>query len=166
MTDDGTTVIWFSSRSAVFGELSNFYVSPFHVVEPDGRIAIWPSVEHYYQAHKTRDPREREAIRSAVSSLLARRIGRRATLRGDWAAVRDGVMRRALRAKFSQSYRLRELLVGTGQAVLHESSPDPYWGGSTGGQDRLGQLLMQVRAELRLGVVPSDPAAMETTTGE
>ena len=39
-------------------------------------------------------------------------------LRRDWEAAKDGVMRDALRAKFTQHANLRALLVGTGDALL------------------------------------------------
>ncbi len=59
----------------------------------------------------------------------------------------------ALRNKFA-SAQMRELLLGTGLRPLVEAAPtDNYWGcGRSGsGRNRLGQLMMQVRAELRCG---------------
>jgi hypothetical protein len=47
---------------------------------------------------------------------------------------------------------LKALLLGTGEAVLVEhTANDSYWGdgGDGSGKNRLGALLMQVRAELR-----------------
>ncbi|BEV10810.1 hypothetical protein ATDW_13060 [Asticcacaulis sp. DW145] len=70
----------------------------------------------------------------------------------DWDERRDMVMLAALRQKFSTHYKLKALLLSTGDEELAEASPhDFYWGigGDGSGQNRLGQLLMQVRAELR-----------------
>ena len=58
----------------------------------------------------------------------------------------------AVRAKFSQHAELTELLLGTGDAKLVEHTEnDSYWGdgGDGRGRNRLGQILMQVREELR-----------------
>ncbi len=57
-------------------------------------------------------------------------------------------MRKALYAKFIQNLDLREMLLATGDAELHEDSPtDMVWGRR--GQDLLGKLLMELRAALR-----------------
>ena len=56
----------------------------------------------------------------------------------------------ALRKKFAAA-KLRELLLATADRPLVEASPfDYYWGcGRSGtGKNRLGELLMQTRAEL------------------
>jgi ribA/ribD-fused uncharacterized protein len=58
----------------------------------------------------------------------------------------------ALRAKFTQDEELKATLLGTGDAVLVEhTANDSYWGdgGDGGGKNRLGHLLMRLRAELR-----------------
>jgi N-glycosidase YbiA len=64
--------------------------------------------------------------------------------------VKDSIMLGAVRNKFAAG-ELRELLLGTGDRPLVEASPfDSYWGcGRSGkGKNRLGELLMQARAEL------------------
>jgi len=61
-------------------------------------------------------------------------------------------MRDALRAKFTQHSSLRSLLLHTGDAELIEHTKnDRYWGdgGDGTGKNRLGQLLMELRAKLR-----------------
>ena len=62
-------------------------------------------------------------------------------------------MERAVRRKFEHLHdELRELLLGTGEEELAEAAPtDFYWGvGRDGtGQNRLGHLLMRIRAKLR-----------------
>ena len=135
-------MVWFNSKNEHW-ELSNFAYSPF---ELDGRK--WTSVEHYYQAQKAIAPAEADAVRDAPSPMAARQLGRRVAIRPDWDAVKDDVMARALRAKFTQHAPSRQKLLATGDDELHEDAAyDPHWGGQ--GRDRLGQLLTGLRGELR-----------------
>lgn len=141
-------VIQFYSVDDDFGEFSNFSL---HAIELDGRR--WPTSEHYFQAQKFDDAAYREKIRKARSPMEAARLGRdrRQKLRRDWESSKDGVMKRALLAKFSQHEDLRTLLLSTGTARLVEHTDnDDYWGdgGDGRGRNRLGMLLMQVRGEL------------------
>ena len=142
--------IYFYSKTEAYAELSNF--APFGF-EEDG--VYWPTVEHYFQAQKF--PGEgnaeiRERIRRAASPKQAKTLGRsrRHPIRTDWDDVRDEFMRHALRRKFERP-ELRALLLGTGRRPLVENSPsDSYWGAgrSCRGRNRLGELLMELRAEL------------------
>jgi ribA/ribD-fused uncharacterized protein len=148
-----TSAIHFYSRRAGYYEFSNF--APFGF-EDNG--AYWPTVEHYFQAQKFSAPEHanyREMIRQAKTSKIAKSHGRtrKIKIRPDWEEVKDDVMLYALRRKFEQHPGLRELLLSTGELILVEASPyDSYWGsGRQGnGRNRLGQLLMQVRTEIRL----------------
>jgi ribA/ribD-fused uncharacterized protein len=139
-----------------FGEFSNF--APFPVTI-DG--ATWPTTEHYFQAQKfPGDSAYQDQIRQTASPLIAARLGRSRShpLRADWEQVKDGVMLTALRAKFAQHPPLAALLQSTGTATLVEhTANDAYWadGGDGSGRNQLGQLLMQLRDELR----PDPPAA-------
>jgi ribA/ribD-fused uncharacterized protein len=77
---------------------------------------------------------------------------RKRPLRRDWESVKDEVMFEAVRAKFTQHEDLKAILLGTGGALLVEhTAHDRYWGdgGDGSGKNRLGQILMQVREELR-----------------
>jgi ribA/ribD-fused uncharacterized protein len=145
-------VIQFHLKSGPYGWLSNFSHYPILV---DGQE--WPTSEHYYQAAKFMDdPGWREAIRLQSRPYDAWRMGRcrEHAVRGDWTEVKDDVMLQAVRAKFSQHAGLGQQLIGTGSELLVEHAPgDPYWGdaGDGSGQNRLGQILMQVREELREG---------------
>ena len=114
---------------------------------------FWPTAEHYFQAQKFEAPEMRDRIRRAPTPKEARTFGqsRAAPIRGDWDVARDSVMLQALRFKFRVA-AARDLLLSTGDRDLVESSPyDYYWAaGQDGtGENKLGQLLMQVRAELR-----------------
>ena len=132
-----------------YGEFSNF---SNHRIWLDD--AYWPTSEHYFQAQKFHDAVCRERIRRAHSPMDAANLGRdrKQKLRNDWESVKVEVMRKALRAKFSQHAELKTLLLSTGDAKLVEhTANDSYWGdgGDGRGRNMLGQLLMQVREELR-----------------
>jgi hypothetical protein len=77
--------------------------------------------------------------------------GRVVQLRPDWEKVKIDVMRQGLMAKFTQHAGLRQLLLDTGDRVIHEASPnDAIWGWMGGsGQDLLGKLLVETRATIR-----------------
>jgi hypothetical protein len=141
--------IRFFSKSETHREFSNF--APFPI-EIDG--ATWPSVEHYYQVQKFSDPALQEKIRTAKKPVIAKSLAAkyRRGARADWDEAKDDAMERAVRAKFVQHEALRTLLFATGEEPLAEAAPnDYYWGvGEDGtGQNKLGLLLMRIRAELR-----------------
>jgi hypothetical protein len=133
------------------GYLSNFAACPILL-----KSRLWPTTEHYYQAQKYAGTEREELIRQAPAPLSSKELTRdpRFPPRPDWDAVKDQVMREALAAKFTQHDHLRALLLGTGEAVLVEhTANDSYWGdgGDGSGLNRLGTLLMDVRARLRDG---------------
>lgn len=143
--------IRFFSKSDTHRDFSNFAPYP---IEIDG--TIWLTTEHYYQAHKFQDAELQERIRRAEKPVIAKNLARKhkARIRSDWDQVKDAVMERALRAKFAQHAGLRALLLTTGEEDLAETAPnDYYWGlGADGtGQNKLGRLLMRLRAEFRDG---------------
>jgi ribA/ribD-fused uncharacterized protein len=126
-------------------------------------------VEHYFQAQKfPSQPDYQEKIRRARSPKVAKTMGRsrEVPLRSDWEAIKDEVMRRALCAKFVAHPELTALLLGTGERKLIENAPsDEYWGcGRTGtGKNRLGSLLMELRAALK---VDTNQTAAAERSGE
>lgn len=138
--------IFFWTRHDKHGFCSNF--SPCLILI-DNRT--YPTVEHYYQAQKTLDPEERNMILRCKTPGEAKLAGYHVKLRLDWEEAKEEVMLKGLRAKFTQCPKLKEYLLETGNAALHEDSPwDKYWGYAKGeGKDRLGKLLMQVREEIR-----------------
>lgn len=132
-----------------YGFLSNYY--PVDIVV-DG--SDWKSVEHYYQAQKTFDLAFAEEVRNAETCDEAKKLGNseRCTLRPDWDTWKNIAMKKGLEAKFSQHEDLKTQLLATEDAILMENSQkDYYWGiGAEGtGKSMLGQLLMELRAQLR-----------------
>lgn len=129
--------------------LNNFYNS---LITIDGKG--YSTVEHYYQASKVKDPDLFEEVRSASTPDLAKHLGRKYnSVPGEFTAKKDQVMYAALTAKFVGNPDLKERLLATGDALLIEdSSKDMYWGGAlNGSKNKLGELLMQLRTELRNG---------------
>lgn len=140
--------ILFYRLNEPYGAFSNFSRHPFQL---KGRL--WPTTEHYFQAQKFPGTAHEEEIRLMASPMVAARAGRsrKRPLRADWENAKEDVMREALRAKFTQHAELRELLLSTGDARLVEhTTNDSYWGdgGDGSGRNRLGELLMELRAEL------------------
>jgi N-glycosidase YbiA len=143
------TTIEFNSKSAQFHEFSNFHPAQFVLDDH-----TWATVEHYFHAQKfPGDESLFTKIRTANSANAAKRLGKTRSphFRTDWNEVRESIMEKALKAKFEQNSHLATLLKSTGTAILKERSPwDSYWGtGRTGkGQNRMGALLMQLRAAI------------------
>jgi ribA/ribD-fused uncharacterized protein len=141
--------ILFYRTNEPHGEFSNFSAHPVRLAG-----VVWPTTEHYFQAQKFAGTAYAEEIRNVESPMVAARMGRsrKHPLRPDWEPAKDGIMMEALRAKFSQHAELTELLLSTGDAELIEhTTNDRYWadGGDGSGRNRLGQLLMELRSELR-----------------
>lgn len=142
------TLYFYSTRSE-YGCFSNF---SHHGFELDG--VWWPTSEHYFQAQKFVGTPHVEQIRQVKTAKDAAKMGRDRLrpLRPDWETVKDEIMRRAVLKKFQTHPDIREILLGTGAEELVENSPiDYYWGcGKDGtGQNKLGQILMEVREILQ-----------------
>lgn len=144
--------IYFYKVSEPYGCFSNF--SP-HGIHLDGQY--WPTVEHYYQAHKfwgTEDAHSIEIIHKAPTPEMAASLGRDRTrkVRPDWEQVKCAIMRSAVLTKFITHEDIQTILLSTGDKVIVENSPtDYYWGCGSDrtGQNHLGQVLMSVRQEIR-----------------
>jgi ribA/ribD-fused uncharacterized protein len=150
-------IINFYSVSDDFGCFSNFSAHPMRI---GGKL--WPTSEHYFQAQKFKEVEYREKIRKANSPMIAARMGRdrKKPLRRDWESVKVGVMRDAVRAKFTQHADIREILLSTGDAkIVEHTERDSYWGdgGDGSGKNMLGRILMEIRDELK--ETPSDESA-------
>lgn len=123
--------------------LSNFYPLPH------------PSVEHHYQAAKTDDPVLKAKIMNAARPHEAKALGGKVPLRKDWEQVKTKIMEDLVRWKFSDPVMAGHL-VRTGDQELMEGNyhRDAIWGcvqkdGQWVGENRLGKILMKIRAEVR-----------------
>jgi hypothetical protein len=147
--------------------LSNFY--PVAIVMEG---AEYGSVEHAYQAAKVLNPEKRRILTLDFNPNLtagqAKKVGRNLDLRDDWDEVKALIMRELLFQKFGNP-ALRARLLATGTAELVEGNywEDRHWGVCYGGlptgfdgrkckkwphdpagDNKLGQLLMEIRFEL------------------
>ena len=129
--------------------LSNFYPA---MVVFEG--ITYPTAEHAYQSAKTLDISERRRVAALPTPSEAKSAGRTLRLRPDWETAKFDVMERVVRDKFTRNPELRRKLLETGDAVLEEGNSwgDRVWGVYQGtGENRLGEILMKVREELRTG---------------
>jgi ribA/ribD-fused uncharacterized protein len=144
--------IYFYKVSDPYGCFSNFSLHPIEV-----EASYWQTVEHYYQAQKfvgTENEGLSQVIRDAKTPMEAAQIGRDRTLklRSDWEQVKRQVMWQGVLTKFLTHTEIQAILLDTGDELIVEDSPtDYYWGCGQDktGQNQLGQILMNVRQEIR-----------------
>lgn len=159
-------IIKFFDREGPCGFLSNFERTGFWG-SPQGYWSndhtwlkpVWyPTNEHYYQAQKPIYQQDHDDIVALSRATQAMELGRaydhgkhlKKYCKPRWEWERMFIMLRGLRYKF-QDETLKQMLLDTGDAILHEDNPDdPFWGlGDGGGESWLGKLLMVVREECR-----------------
>lgn len=135
-----------NSFSGEFEFLGNFYECPVTV---DG--LTFKNSEAAYQAMKTLNEEERRSF-AELSPSDAKKLGRKINLRPDWEEIKNEVMYKVCKAKFSQNPDVMELLRKTGHEELIEGNNhgDTYWGMIGGiGENYLGRTLMRIRNEMR-----------------
>ena len=121
----------------------------------------WDSAEAAFQSAKCVNEKERRQFtKSSITPSEAKRMGRRVRLRPDWEQIKDGIMEEIVRAKFFQIEPFARKLMDTGNAELMEGNTwgDTYWGVdlfTMQGQNKLGKILMKIRAELN-SISPED----------
>jgi N-glycosidase YbiA len=144
--------ICFYNNSEPFYEFTNFYPSPITIA---GRY--YPTVEHYFQSQKftahpsiqnqiiiAQNPRDAFNIAKNNASLVPK------TWHGIYGTSQQ-VMKTGLQYKFAPGTHFANLLKSTGTARLVEHTiNDNNWGdgGDGSGENRLGQLLEEIRATL------------------
>ena len=113
------------------------------------------SEQAYHWMKFPHDCQVRSAIENARSAHDAFKIAEvnKALRRLDWDAVKVDIMRKLLRAKADQHEYVKRKLLATGDRELIEDSwRDAFWGWgppNRDGQNMLGKLWMEIRAELR-----------------
>ena len=138
--------------------LSNFSSSPIYEEPKPGEIIEYPTVEHYFQAMKTKNLGLRKKIAAAATPGQAKCMGRHLQLRPDWENIKLDVMASAIRGKFEWP-ELRKKLLATGDEELEEGNTwhDNFWGNchckkcqSIPGLNYLGAILMDERERIRV----------------
>ncbi|MRI32115.1 hypothetical protein EOPP23_03785 [Endozoicomonas sp. OPT23] len=146
----------FYNREDPYYEFTNFWPVPDGGLNIDGKL--WPTSEHFFQAMKYKGTAKEEEVRRLENPRDAfnysRRPGNQA--RRDWGYVKEIYMLNALRAKAEQCPEFRQLLENTGNKPIYENAPpDSFWGigADQQGANILGYQLMQVRDEIRAGLL-------------
>lgn len=124
--------------------LSNFWLCPIWVGEH-----VYPSTENAYQAAKY--PKSQRQQFTACSPAMAKQLGQRIQLPKNWDTEKLAVMRKITYQKFRKNTFNCGLLTGTVGAEIIEGNTwgDTFWGVCDGtGDNNLGKILMEVRAEL------------------
>eukprot|EP01088_Endostelium_zonatum_P015550 TRINITY_DN3870_c0_g1_i1.p1 TRINITY_DN3870_c0_g1~~TRINITY_DN3870_c0_g1_i1.p1 ORF type:complete len:308 (-),score=72.12 TRINITY_DN3870_c0_g1_i1:77-1000(-) len=148
------------NRAGMYVPVNIFYVdndSPFSSGSKHSfviRGLEWPTTEHYFQAQKFHNTSYEEQIRTANTVGRAKKLGndRKLAPIKNWAALMDSVMKEALFSKIVQNPELTTLLLQTGsRPIVKKTNSDYYWGaGASGsGENKFGQILMQIREEIR-----------------
>jgi ribA/ribD-fused uncharacterized protein len=138
---DVRSVLFHSPDDVPYGPFSTFSHTPIWIA---GERYL--TVEHWYQAMRAVGD-EHEWIRAAATPEEAKRRARSIEPRRYWSEEKILIMYRGVLAKFRQHPRLTELLLSTGDAGIHESCDDLFWGDK--GHDWLGRIVSHVRAQLR-----------------
>lgn len=161
--EDVPEPVIFAEGLSEYKEFNNSYDAPMEI-----NGITYPTVEHYVQwkkAEKFGDAKQQEAIMKSKSALTAKQAGNKVkdVKEEEWNAVRDDIMRTALKAKIMQHPDIQEKLKSTGTRPIGEANArDKYWSIGTGadtnktknpdkwpGKNRLGELLQELRKELK-----------------
>ena len=135
------------SFSGQYHWLSNFSSHGFYI------SGVWfKTNEHFYQAMKTLNEKERQEIIECESPNCAKRLGKTCTIRPEWDKIKIEIMWVGLRNKFDQNPELKRYLLETGDVELIEGNwwNDRFWGVCKGeGHNHLGKLLMKLRESVK-----------------
>lgn len=127
--------------------LSNFYSAPVTY-----KGVTYLNSEAAFQAQKVSSDSPFKDMFPELSPSEAKKLGLRVPLISDWEKLKDQFMYEVCTLKFIQNEDLKERLLATGDAKLIEGNDwgDTYWGVCRMiGQNKLGEILMRVREELR-----------------
>lgn len=105
--------------------------------------------ESAFQSQKCVDEEEKELF-AHMDGFLAKRYGKKVSLRKDWNKVRVPIMEEVVRAKFEQHPELARKLAKIEGVIQEDNSwEDTFWGVCEGkGENNLGKILMKIRDEL------------------
>ena len=139
------SIKFYTSKDPYF-EFSNFYEHPIRI-----NGVTFSSNEHYFQAMKCKENEDYIKVINSKNPGEAKSLGQNVAIREDWEDYKNHAMAKAVNAKF-KDYKLRKILMDTGDAVLQGDEPDDYyWGiGKEGtGKNKLGIILMELRSRIR-----------------
>ncbi|MDY0315457.1 MAG: NADAR family protein [Bacteroidales bacterium] len=135
--------------------LSNFWPCDIDFAINKNKLITFPSVEHFYQAMKSKRTEDWIRICNLPKAGDAKREGQKIKLRDDWEEVKLEIMEIGLKIKFSHSnLKLLRMLLETGDLKIIEGNywHDNFWGDcfcskceNIKGKNNLGKLLMRIR---------------------
>lgn len=148
-----------TEREVFFYEQNHYYLSNFSSFAIETEGLVFPTVEHAYHWHKfyglspIRTEVQNKIFR-ARSAHDAYKIAQdyKARRVAEWDEIKDMTMFRLLCLKVRQHEYVRRKLLETGDRMLIENSwRDSYWGWGPDrqGKNRLGEIWMRVRNELK-----------------
>jgi ribA/ribD-fused uncharacterized protein len=136
-----------------------FFLSNFYPCEIRASGKVYASAEHAYHACKTLNEEEREKVRLAPTPAKAKSLGRKVTMQEGWDKGKKVIVMKAIQVyKYTKNEFLKKQLLATGDTDLIEGNIhcDNFWGDcwcpdcrDIKGENMLGELLMQVRDEIR-----------------
>lgn len=102
-----------TSFNGEYSFLSNFYPCQ---IEYYG--VKYPTSEHAFQAAKTLNIMQKEAIKKADTPGKAKRLGRKVEIRSDWEEVKDQVMYEIILNKFKNKEMKAKLLATNNEKLV------------------------------------------------
>lgn len=142
------------------------FLSNFYGISICYREKSFKNSEAAFQAMKCPDRADEFTLLSARSAW---RHGRKVPLRKDWKQEKEQIMYEVCLAKFTQDRELTDLLLATGTRTLVEDNSwnDTEWGMCNGiGKNKLGEILMQIREELRYARLDKVKAHINSLKGQ
>lgn len=144
-------IYFYDHKNPVSAWLGNFYPSSTTIY---GRT--FSCAEAAYQSRKFDGTPKIQAQFTNLNGEQAFQLAKKNSkfVRSDWNYVKEQVMSEVLYAKFTQNPYLKSLLLSTGSAYLVEHNEkvgrDSYWSDNHNGsgQNRLGEILMDLRGKL------------------
>jgi len=143
------------NENQIFFYEQEFYVfSNFSAFKLEWKGFDWMTSEHAYHSEKFGDSEIIDQLKNARSAHEAMQIAQenKSKRRNDWSEVKLGIMKEILHAKVAQHPYVKKKLLESGDKELIENSwRDSFWGWgeSKDGANHLGELWMEVRAEVR-----------------
>ena len=143
--DTEKQILFYENEFYVFSNYSSF------AIEWKGKL--YPTSEHVYHSEKFDDEGLKEQVRNTRSAHDSQKFAQANVdkCRKDWNDVRLGIMKEILRAKVAQHPYIKKKLLQSGNKELIEDSwRDSFWGWGENkdGENHLGKLWMEIRAEL------------------
>ena len=145
-SDTDKQVFFYEHEFYVFSNFSSFAI--------EWKGVLWPTSEHVYHSEKFDNEDLKNQIRNARSAHEALKLAQAniGKYRKNWDSIKLDIMKQILRAKVDQHPYVKKKLLETGDKELVEDSwRDAYWGWGPNkdGENHLGKLWMEVRAELK-----------------